>query len=44
MDQRSRFFVLAALAAGAVAFLRRPVKPPDPKGNWRPADRQRTRS
>jgi hypothetical protein len=34
--------VLAALAAGLVAYLRRPVKQPETSGTWHPAERQKT--
>ncbi len=37
MNRRARFLALAVLAAGIVAFLRRPVRPPSARGTWHPA-------
>ncbi len=37
-----RLIALALLAAAAAAYLKRPVKQPQPTGTWDPAEHQKT--
>ena len=47
MSKRSNLSSLVAVAvvaaAGIAAYMKRPVKPPEQAGAWRPAESQRTR-
>ena len=43
MNSRIRLLVLAAAAAAVVAFVKRPVKPPNTTGSWHPAESQPSR-
>jgi hypothetical protein len=38
-----RLLVAAAIGVALVAFVKRPVKPPAPRGSWHPAESQPTR-
>lgn len=37
-----RLLALALVAVGLAAYLKRPVRQPNPTGSWDPADHQRT--
>ncbi|MDJ0960167.1 MAG: hypothetical protein QNJ88_05885 [Acidimicrobiia bacterium] len=38
MSSKTRLLVLAALAAAAAIFVKRPVRPPAAEGSWQPAE------
>ncbi|HEX9853723.1 MAG TPA: hypothetical protein VGC47_00200 [Acidimicrobiia bacterium] len=41
MKPRLKFVLIAAAALAAAVYARRPVRPPETKGTWHPADQER---